>query len=145
MVAQIIWYLFPCGSDFHGSKRFGKTPSEKEMSCLNRREYRVSAIREDPTTLSACPPRVLHTKWSTCRRLSGEYWVGLCASQTQVDHTLEFVFKWWRAWDGEFRPDRIRMRDVRAGVAWRLEKSAVYPSTDHLLNCDFGSFCFPPS
>lgn len=36
-------------------KRFGKTPFEREMSCLNRREYRVSAIREHPTTLLVCP------------------------------------------------------------------------------------------
>lgn len=57
------------------------------------------------------------------------------AAQTQVDHTLQFVFKWWRDWDGEFRPDRIRMQHVRAGaVAGEISCLFILPqSTDHLF------------
>lgn len=130
---------------YTGVKRFVKTQSEKEMSCPNRREYKVSAIREDPTTLLVCPAREsLQNPSHKVKYLSSAEWWELSRPMRIADPSrphsrvrIQMVTRLgWRvpAW-----PDTDARRSCRRG-GWRNQ--LFIPPQITRWSCVFGSFCF---
>lgn len=99
-------------------KRFVKTQSEKEMSGPNRREYRISAIREDPTTLLVCPAKEsLQSPSHKVMYLSPAEWWELSTPMRIVDPS---------------RPQsRVRIQMVTR-LGWRVP---AWPDTDARRSC----------
>lgn len=107
---------------YTGVKRFVKTQSEKEMACPNRREYKVSAIREDPTTLLVCPAKEsLQNPSHKVKYLSSAEWWELSRPMRIADPS---------------RPhSRVRIQMVTR-LGWRVP---AWPDTDARRSCRRGA------